>query len=307
MHTRPSAMGATPALTPARKAGDGVGGGVGDGVGDGVVGGGGGTKPYRISTITAVANVAQNLDISHLFDNMPLSAVAGVGGVTFMAMRLNGKERSDENGIVSSLKKNFGNQVTLLAKFNDKPTSIKLFTNGRVQMTGIRSIESGRVVLTALVEWLNVNDTAPTPVVVDAAAALESYRICMINSDCDIGMQVKRNALFQTMKDHYSHIMCSYEPCMYPGVKMKFMFNSSHQDAAGACRCAHGPSCKGKGDGGGHDAGCRKVTIAVFQSGKTIITGGISVAQVESAHRFLLEDLVPNHSHKFRINASSVM
>ncbi|KAG1669780.1 hypothetical protein FOA52_001609 [Chlamydomonas sp. UWO 241] len=293
--------------------------------------------PYRISTITAVANVAHKLDISHLFYNMPLSAGMEQGAqgaetndIEFMVMRLSGKERSFAKGIVPSQKKNFGNQVTLLAKVNDKPTSIKLFTNGRIQMTGIRSIEFGRTVLAAVVQWLNANYNAPdTPdardardadapdapdapdavdearaeIHVDEAAALESYRICMINSDCDIGMHVKRNVLFQTMKDHYTHIMCSYEPCMYPGVKIKYMYNSSHPDARGACSCAHGPSCKGKGDGSGHDAGCRKVTIAVFQSGKAIITGGITVAQVESAYQFLLNDLVSKHAHTFNIGA----
>ena len=44
--------------------------------------------------------------------------------------------------------------------------------------------------------------------------------------------------------------------------------------------------CNGKGRADG-DGNCKKVTIAVFKSGKIIITGGQNTKQLESAYYFI--------------------
>ena len=44
--------------------------------------------------------------------------------------------------------------------------------------------------------------------------------------------------------------------------------------------------CNGKGNGCG-DGDCKKVTIAVFMSGKVIITGGQNKDQINESYRFI--------------------
>ena len=44
--------------------------------------------------------------------------------------------------------------------------------------------------------------------------------------------------------------------------------------------------CNGKGRADG-DGNCKKVTIAVFKSGKIIITGGQNIKQLETSYRFI--------------------
>ena len=44
--------------------------------------------------------------------------------------------------------------------------------------------------------------------------------------------------------------------------------------------------CNGKGRGNG-DGNCKKITIAVFKSGKVIITGGQNKQQLEESYRFI--------------------
>jgi hypothetical protein len=50
--------------------------------------------------------------------------------------------------------------------------------------------------------------------------------------------------------------------------------------------CVCKAPCTGRGLGGG-DGDCRKVTVAIFQSGCVIITGARSHAQVDDTYSFL--------------------
>ena len=70
-------------------------------------------------------------------------------------------------------------------------------------------------------------------------------------------------------------IYISYEPCIYPGVNIKYFINTNNR--CGICECEN--LCNGKGNGCG-DGNCKKVTIAVFKSGKVIITGGQNKDQI---------------------------
>ena len=128
------------------------------------------------------------------------------------------------------------------------------------------------------------------------------YKVCLINSDFDLGFKVKRDLLLRCVRTHFPATVCSYEPCMYPGAKIKFMWNAGVQPAqlAGACGC--GSACTGKGDGDG-DGRCRKVTIAVFQSGKVVITGAHTEGQLMDAYRFLVDDVVAVHRSSFALSA----
>jgi TATA-box binding protein (TBP) (component of TFIID and TFIIIB) len=40
-------------------------------------------------------------------------------------------------------------------------------------------------------------------------------------------------------------------------------------------------------DGKGHNGACKKITIAVFKSGKIIITGGQTMEHIHTAHEFI--------------------
>ena len=53
----------------------------------------------------------------------------------------------------------------------------------------------------------------------------------------------------------------------------------------------------GKGNGNG-DGDCKKVTIAVFKSGKIIITGGQNKDQIETSYRFI-KNFIEGKKQKF--------
>ena len=82
----------------------------------------------------------------------------------------------------------------------------------------------------------------------------------------------------------------SYEPCIYPGVNIKYYINTNNCD--GICNCSK--MCSGKGDANG-DGDCKKVTVAIFQSGKIISTGAQNYSQIKEAYLFMNRVLDDNY------------
>ena len=61
--------------------------------------------------------------------------------------------------------------------------------------------------------------------------------------------------------------------------------------------------CNGKGDANG-DGDCKKVTIAVFKSGKIIITGAQNKTQLETCYRFI-KNFIDDKKDEFILNEKS--
>ena len=110
-----------------------------------------------------------------------------------------------------------------------------------------------------------------------------NYRIRLINFDFKLGFEIKRDKLHKLVSSNYN-VSCRYEPCIYPGVAIQFNWNSTNKKDDGLCRCTG--KCNGKGSGNG-EGDCKRITIAVFQSGCIIITGGQTEQHIESAYSFI--------------------
>ena len=151
-------------------------------------------------------------------------------------------------------------------------------------MTGVKSAENGRRAVDILLECLKrTMDKDNKPALENDNAKVEYYEIVLINSDYDMGYEIKRSDLHQLLVNDYK-IFSSFEPCIYPGVNSKYYYNTLNP--GGICRCTK--PCTGKGDGCS-DGGCKKITIAVFRSGEAIITGARSRKQLDVAHNFITD------------------
>lgn len=196
--------------------------------------------------------------------------------------------------------RHFDNQCTLiyweqerLAIGVQRGVNVKCFRNGRVQMTGIRNIVEGSRIVDRLVETISAIQVAGEKLVNvamgDARVVSSNYKVCLINSDFHIGFHIRRDVLHDVLSKSLG-LVCSFEPCIYPGVKLSFMWNHSktakNEKQNGRCRCAK--PCKGTGDGYG-PGNCRRVTCAIFQSGCTIITGAHTYTQLEDTYRFVCD------------------
>ena len=243
-----------------------------------------GISAYKISTITATGSVNTPVNLDVLFENLTIEEVSSdAEGILYAeyGTRRRGrpKKANVANKILIDGHKRFDNQLTLEYRMAlpSKMTvmNCKIFRNGNVQMTGVKYIEQGVQFVDRIIETIKRCSSRG----VDGICKLEclqntNYLVRMINCDYKIGFSIKRDALFRLMINEYENI-ASFEPCIYPGVKIQYMWNKHNSSKDGLCQCEE--SCiQGKGDGMSLGK-CKKITVAVFQSGCVIITGAQSI------------------------------
>jgi TATA-box binding protein (TBP) (component of TFIID and TFIIIB) len=187
----------------------------------------------------------------------------------------------------SENRKYFYNQVTIHI-FNsikeNKRVNVKVFNNGTIQMTGINSDQIGQTTIKTLIKEFNQlsnEDIFET----DEIQGVGSLETVLINSDFDIHNEINRESLHRSIIQN--GYMSSFEPCTYPGVNIKYYHNPLVNNF-GICDCEK--PCNGKGK----DNTCKKITIAVFKSGKIIITGGRSKHNIQTAYEFITEFIDEN-------------
>jgi len=109
------------------------------------------------------------------------------------------------------------------------------------------------------------------------------YRVVLINSDYNARFPIKNDELHKILINKYK-LYSSYEPCDYPGVKTKYCWNPSNTDpdTMGKCLCSEHCGRRKK-----KERICKMITISVFQSGNTIITGANQLEQIREAYNFI--------------------
>jgi len=167
-----------------------------------------GYSNINISTMTLVSKT--NMDdinmemIVNEFDN----------NITFDAT-LKKKQRDDVPLVTKrgKVKRNFFNQATL--SFKDTTTkSIKIFTNGKMQMTGVTSMLEGVRVFTKVCHLLSK--------CLSTDVYCETIKIAMINSDFCIRRRVNLRKLEYYICKENKIQSVSYDPDTYPGLKIKY-------------------------------------------------------------------------------------
>lgn len=289
---------------------------------------------YRISTITATASLNTEIYLDLLYQSlMPLcNGVEGeqesdtesdvfddlIEGIVYIeygkkkvetiykgyskkvAMK---QKKCNTSTIATSSTKRFDNQVTIVYRMvlNGVVSMMntKIFKNGNIQMTGIRSINQGKDMVEKIVTMIkNIynNDPTANPAIVTNIENIccNNYKLRLINSDFRVGYDIRREQLYKILMDNYN-MSCSFEPCIYPAVKVKYYFNDCNSLKDGICNCSK-KCIIGKACGTGDNL-CKKVTIAIFQSGCIIITGGQSICQVDEAYAFINKILKDNIEH----------
>jgi TATA-box binding protein (TBP) (component of TFIID and TFIIIB) len=293
---------------------------------------------YFVSTVTVVSSLGTAVDTQTLFDVAELDASAqpllgGDGGETLQALSVQlatqVRDAQGARALEDKKKKKrgfFGNQTTLVFEFRSprapsdpKRIHVKVFRNGSLQLAGVRDLDHGPRLVAHVVGRLR--DLAARHPELAAEPSLMVMGPCsnvLINANFDVGMCLRRERLQECVRDVYGTV-CSFEPCIYPGMKIKYMWNDAaplwRRDGVCRCRAVSDPSppmasgkappggrhkgkaslpCSGAGDG--HSEGrCRKVTIGVFRSGKSMITGAQSIEQVDAAYDFLTKVVLARH------------
>jgi TATA-box binding protein (TBP) (component of TFIID and TFIIIB) len=115
------------------------------------------------------------------------------------------------------MKKSFYNQITI--QYKDTTTkSIKIFSNGKLQITGITSLNEASEVANLITGILNT--------VFDCDKyAVTSLEIGMINTNFSFGRKIDIITL-REMLNVFPNVSIDYEPDVYPGLKIKYYKSS---------------------------------------------------------------------------------
>lgn len=259
--------------------------------------------PYRISTITATGSVGTIINLDVLYTCIDVVDNEEQEGIVYVEY---GKKKSETifkgyakkfsvNRRKTKPTKRFDNQVTIVYRTNDnKNLNIKTFRNGNVQITGIKSIDQGYTTVDKMIKVLTDIYHNKDENVIGSVDELRNhnYKIRLINTDYKVGFSIKRENLHKILKNEYGNV-CNYEPVIYPGVKLHYFFNIQNADMNGVCKCSR--RCHDlKGGEGNGDCDCKKITIAIFQSGCVIITGPQTKQQIEVCYKFINDILYDN-------------
>lgn len=263
----------------------------------------------RVSTMTAISNINVIIKLDELYKNLVFKAdekdetYPYIKNCQVSSEPLKGYLVEVKSKRAKSKVKNkncFQNQATIIVTLsNDRQVNLKIFRNGKIQMTGLKSEEEGYVASNTLIDKiLEIYETVPSLITSEnKQPKISDFSIVLINSDFSAGFRIKRERLYELL--FKSGMYVSYEPDIYPGVNAKFYWNKgkgcNYHD--GICRCSN--ICDGKGGGMG-DGDCKKVTIATFQSGNVIITGARQNIQTQDAYHYINKVFADNMANIMR-------
>lgn len=242
----------------------------------------------HVSAMVQIGRLTTNIHLENLATGLPISDnILYIEYGSKINKGINPKHVPKKK----KLKKNFFyNQVTIHIHCK-KRVNMKIFNNGRIQMTGINYKTHGKESIQLLINEIHKLSEDSKKEIFDSDSIQQDNDVetVLINSDFDIQFQIDREILHRLIVDdgYYS----SYEPCTYPGVNIKYYHNPIINNS-GICDCEQ--PCNGKGK----DNTCKKITIAVFKSGKIIITGGRTIENINAAYEFITNFII---SHKSKI------
>jgi hypothetical protein len=249
--------------------------------------------PLRISTMTVTGHLGTKIDIPKLWAVVPIMPYWYLGeGILKMEHNMNKKGMCRHDILLKRKKpkKKFYNQATLIIRLETQPTcwkevNVKMFSNGGVQMTGILSEDMGRQAIAVLLKTLKTQPPEVFSEIFETEPGLVRYATQLVNSDYSIGVPVRRDRLHKILVNVYK-LFSTFESDIYQGVNTKYFVNNMRPATTmpGLCGCP--TLCSGSGNGL-EIGSCKTVTIAPFQTGKLIITGARTLAQIEEAYAYM--------------------
>lgn len=205
----------------------------------------------NISTITLICNLnVQNVSIQQFIENfdepnLVMKVQSGSNNGKFDVTRR------------SKVKRSFFNQVTLNYRDISKK-SIKIFSNGKLQITGLTSGFECQKLMDYLVRLLHRT-------LGDTTIAIEHSYIGMINSNFSTHMNIDLVKLNRILNRN-ANVMSIYNPESYPAINVKY-------NVPGSETCT---------------------SIFVFGTGNIVTTGGKSLSDIRASYLFIHNEIT-NH------------
>ena len=138
--------------------------------------------------MTALSKLSADIDLNKLFDNLEINDI-----VKFVECKEKIKgysKKMDKKKRKKKVKKTFYNQATIHIFHTNKIVNVKVFNNGKIQMTGLKFEKQGKEVLNIVKDILIEKNKGE--IFDGKTLEITDYKIVLINSDFDIGYSVNR-------------------------------------------------------------------------------------------------------------------
>jgi TATA-box binding protein (TBP) (component of TFIID and TFIIIB) len=257
-------------------------------------------SPLRISTLVTTGHLGTVIYLDKLFEQFNNYAIPiGYPGEGLLKIEYGEKAFGYSSRDVLSKRKvsknSFFNQSTIVVrkykedKSGFKEVNVKLFANGGFQMTGITSEIYSKDVL----NWLiNIMNNMPVKVG-EKDMNIVKFSVQLLNSDYKMNCLVRRDELHKVLTNIYK-LFSTLETTIYQGINTKYYYNEKSLKKNGICMCER--PCTGQGDG--KELGqCKRITIAIFQTGSVIITGARNHEQLDESYEFI-NQILKKHAHE---------
>ena len=168
---------------------------------------------FRVSTITCVSSIAGKVDIQKLFELLELSE-----NIVYAkySNKMKGSSETTKESSKSKNKKNqlFSNQMSIGFQCTEtdhvhkNPISVKVFRNGRIQMTGCKNIEEIRDIYETLYKRMKqLETTYPDQEIADTIIPYQSdqIQIEMINGTFYMNHSLDLAKVLHVFTKHYTH------------------------------------------------------------------------------------------------------
>jgi TATA-box binding protein (TBP) (component of TFIID and TFIIIB) len=257
-------------------------------------------KPKITPTAIKISTQSAKCSLNEIIDKEKVANFVAVGMKSGMLdKRIEGiKYGKIVIGSCSKKSGDFYNSITTKIRIReDKAITLRIFNNGSITITGCKRKYDGKKAVRIFIENVLMSKTK---------IKIKDYKITCINSGFDIGFQINPSNLYKTLIENYK-IFVSYND-NYDAVKVVYMSNAHPYAIDGVCQCYKDDEkhkkkkCGGKGTGDKQHS-CKRVTISIFHSGKILIIGGISDAQIKEAYDYINKVLI---HHYFDIVRTSI-
>ena len=265
--------------------------------------------PLSVSVQSAKAKMTHTFDLYTLAEIINKDIELNINNFKKKNFSILGVLYKDiHNGIIKKPKARkkgvFPNNMAIIAHSpmgTGKNVHMKFF-NKSISMVGCKIKEDGIAVTRILEQYILKQSSLFKSNNDRSEFRIHDFETTMVNSNYSVGFKIDRDRLFNFLHNKYK-LFVSYDPAVYAAVKIGFYYNSiKNVDQDGICicyenTCTLNKSTAGKGSGDGIGQ-CKKVTIAVFESGNIVITGGRNIKQAESAYYFI-NNIIRKKAKKF--------
>jgi len=213
------------------------------------------------------------------------------------------KVDDEEDGILvknSKANNNFYNSISIPVKIRqDKTINLMIFTNGRITCTGSKNDDDGLIAANILLDEMREMSEIFSNEEDSKTAQVTHYEVVMINSNFYIGFYIDNHKLFEILRTNRQKydLFSSFDPTTYQGVKIYYMWNNNQILKNGVCICKKKCKASAKKKNGDGENDCRRISIAVFGTGKVLIAGAKNNEQLNDTYKFIVNLLKENYKN----------